>query len=290
MDESLTMSDGTRIGKRTAQKLYVTADLDRHVPTQLVQPRNPFSRSHFSVEDERKIFDRPHALRSSPEAASTYEEWKQTEQGRRLYEAMKGERDAQRAQHAQHAQHAREDEASEYELSEYGALLDYVLEEGDDLALVHPWLPIVKRIVALGEQLAGLLRTFSPTERRVEFHATWPSGGASLRVSFVFASGDTVEGMHVFSDDDEVEGFEGVDDLFYASPEAEAKLARMEEVLRRVVEQQQSGAATFAQDERRPSVVRILHPHVETEPADGRCAYGVSLDPDEAWTSRCVLQ
>ena len=91
------LADGTAsLGRRSAQRMYVQAELDGGPDFLRYKPFNPLNRIPFAPDDESTIFD-----------GATYAKWKESEEGKRIHQEMweaKLEGDAHRAHDQQQQQ------------------------------------------------------------------------------------------------------------------------------------------------------------------------------------------
>jgi hypothetical protein len=83
MEEQIELETGGRIGRQTAQRIFVSAELDGE------EPLTHF-RQKFTEEDKKTIFWRPvtRLHRRLPSSGDPYADWKRTPQGLRIFREM----------------------------------------------------------------------------------------------------------------------------------------------------------------------------------------------------------
>ena len=87
MDFVLTLDSGEEVGRRTAQKIFVMAELQER------QPLTPY-RQPFTENDKKQIFWRRSTRNTVPiDTEDPYESWKQTPEGKSIINSIHDEED-----------------------------------------------------------------------------------------------------------------------------------------------------------------------------------------------------
>jgi hypothetical protein len=122
MEEQIELENGGRIGRHTAQRIFVSAELDGE------EPRTPF-RQEFTEEDKKTIFWHPATRlhRRLPSSGDLYADWKTTPRGVAIFKEM---------QRARQEGDARRDEQERLQLMNQDSEME---EPPHNELLIHSW-------------------------------------------------------------------------------------------------------------------------------------------------------